>query len=59
MELSNSDPFNSDEKKILLKKIKNLNRSRLRLKNKLTLRIKELESMLESKWDDTWDTIEE
>ena len=48
-----------DEKNKLLRKIKNLNRSKLRLKNKLNLRIKELENRLDSKWDDTWDTMEE
>jgi hypothetical protein len=48
-----------DEKTQLLRKIKNLNRSKLRLKNKLNLKIKELETRLDSKWDDTWDTMEE
>ena len=51
--------FSLDEKKKLLRKIKNLNRSKLRLKNKLNLKIKELEKSLDSKWDDTWDTVEE
>jgi len=51
--------FSLDEKKKLLRKIKKLNRSKLRLKNKLNLKIKELEKRLDSKWDDTWDTVEE
>jgi len=60
MDISNTNNiFSLDEKKILLKKIKNLNRSKLRLKNKLNLKIKELENKLDSKWDDSWDTIEE
>ena len=55
------DIKNQENEKIceLKKKVKNLNRSKLRLKKTLNTKIKNLEKQIEElKWDDTWDILE-
>ena len=56
----NSGIFSIEDKLKLERKIKNLNRSKLRLKKKLNSRITELEKRIEKlNWDDQWDNIME
>ena len=55
----NSEIFSIEDKIRLERKIKNLNRSKLRLKKKLNTRIIELEKKIDKlNWDDQWDNLE-
>lgn len=56
----NVDIFSIEDKSKLERKIKNLNRSKLRLKKKLNNRIVELQKKIEKlEWDDNWDDLDD
>jgi hypothetical protein len=55
----NNEIFSIEDKLKLERKIKNLNRSKMRLKKKLNTRITELEKRIEKlNWDDQWDNLD-
>ena len=55
----NNGIFSIEDKQKLERKIKNLNRSKMRLKKKLNTRIIELEKRIEKlNWDDQWDNLD-
>jgi len=56
----NVDIFSIEDKNRLDRKIKNLNRSKLRLKKKLNNRIVELQKKIDKfEWDDNWDDLDD
>ena len=56
----NLDIFSIEDKNKLERKIKNLNRSKLRLKKKLNNRIVELQKKIDKfEWDDNWDDLDD
>lgn len=56
----NVNIFSIEDKNKLERKIKNLNRSKLRLKKKLNNRIVELQKKIEKlEWDDNWDDLDD
>ena len=56
----NLDIFSIEDKTKLERKIKNLNRSKLRLKKKLNNRIVELQKKIDKlEWDDNWDDLDD